>query len=155
MSAGGAATSWRLAPLLAIRAREEARWRDELGRALALARHAEAEAEMRRTVLARRERGWPPRAVSPGAGLARAARFVDRLRRETERALERAWNARTQVDHLRERLLRARDAREELERAQERWLEERRRTREARLQGELDDLGARGRPHPMGYRVGP
>ena len=142
---------WRLTPLLAIRARQEEVVGIELGRALHVVRSAEADAEISRENLARREGALISRGVALGAEILAAQRFLDGLRKKAGRALERASDARMAAAQAGERLLGAREARERLERAREGWLEERRRAREARMERELEEIGVGSRC----YRVRP
>jgi len=141
----GPGARWRLMPLLVLRVRAEEQRREELGRALLSLRDAETEAGLRQRALARREDVATSRDVAFGPELAGGVRHLDRLRRETAEAMERARDAGSAAAEARLRHQRARAARESLERERGRWLEERRRAGEARVEGEVYDLIARSR----------
>ncbi len=139
----GPATWWRLEPLLALCFQAEERERGEFARALAAARCAEGEVASRRATLEVHGGVAPSRGLL-GADLIAAERFLARLRRELAGAMERLKTADAAVADARRRHVRARDERARLERQRVCWVEARHRAREARIEYELDDLGARG-----------
>ncbi len=131
---------WYLAPLLALRVRAEESARGELGMALAMAQRADELVLERR--LALRAGVAEPGGQVVGIELVVAALFLDRLGRELRDALAGAGEARAAVGTAQQQHAMARRRREGLERERVRWLEARRRAREAAAERELDD----GRP---------
>ena len=136
-------SSWHLAPLLILRVRAKERARVELVTALATVRRAD-ELVLARRVALRAGAAEPSRPVV-GAELVVAALFQNRLRGALGHALVRAGEARAAVAAARQQHATARRDLEGLERERVRWLEARRRAREAAAERELDDLGTRAR----------
>jgi flagellar biosynthesis chaperone FliJ len=134
---------WYLAPLLALRVRAEERARGELGIALATAQRADELVLARR--LALRAGVVEPGGSVVGSELAVAALFLDRLGRELRDALARAGEARAAAGAAQQQHAMARRGLEGLEQERVRWLEARRRAREAAAERELDDSARRCR----------